>query len=381
MSQSLFDGPGCRHLRYILFYQHPRITLYCIVLTTCAALSFLVWLLIYSISMKQREPIFFISENSTMTGSFMLRDLTSPATTGLYALGYNNSVYIQSRNSNGWPQNSGGDTFTVTLQSTGVEKCPQSKSYPHRSEDSSRIETVPDIYTQLRVHDNLDGTYVVPLPVNHLPSGCYRIDVHLTFSCKTIPVHSLDQLRVLTYPQWDAAYPCVTQPIGESPLYISLKTSFQAQEKSKKVKIQRCGARSSGLYGRFVSIPKCQYPYCSGTLSSIPTDADYRHVFVPYDCYYHIFDAKEAKSCLKNKRITFVGDSLTRGYYWALYNLLQGRHSPNESLPIYEDASSKTRIELLQIQTPHRVGLQNIFLVSILSDSHADCSNMDHTEK
>jgi hypothetical protein len=154
--------------------------------------------------------------------------------------------------------------------------------------------------------------------------------------------------------------------------YTKFKSSSSAEEvkeggSTDKSSVGRCTAQQAGgsLIGRWMYVDgTCVAPVCQGVLDrsiyfSVATlKANMRFVFAPFLCYYYMFSAEEARTCMGKTPLYLLGDSRFRHVRehieaWTGVRLpLMQVHMPSE----FEDGSPNP------LSMPmHRLGLATLF--------------------
>ncbi|CAH2282842.1 CAS1 domain-containing 1 isoform X1 [Pelobates cultripes] len=74
------------------------------------------------------------------------------------------------------------------------------------------------------------------------------------------------------------------------------------------------------------------------------------NVWQPYSCMMHKYKTSEAKQCLANQQITFMGDSRIRDLYYAFVKILNPnvvKEKKHEDLPLFVDADAGLKVDFL----------------------------------
>eukprot|EP00128_Syssomonas_multiformis_P009695 Colp12_sorted_trinity150504_noHs@10573 len=197
------------------------------------------------------------------------------------------------------------------------------------------------------VSDEKNGSYVFVIDV---PPGEWRVRVHMYSTYNPDCRKWKSDLTASIFNEWECRYPTIDKELPDSPKIFHTSGKYKDNSRKECRPGQQFGDR--GFFADLAN--KCEPPYCTGEQQTNPW------MWVPHNCYMHMFSSTEMASCLSERFILFIGDSTLRQLYFSLTN--QFSNPPKSDSKVLEDETiipqHNIRIKFISISHPVRVGME-----------------------
>ena len=231
----------------------------------------------------------------------------------------------------------------------------------------------------------LVGTAMISVPVMSIGNGKYKAIINIQHAGEY-----LIEILLLT-----------VEGTGTSPRFVVRRSNSYYVNKliynSEKVirivsdnrthmKYKKC-TRGDSKSGRWVSMTECRLPFCTisnqSTLDSLqindPIGLNKDSVYVPDNCYYHLFSPQEVFKCFNRKNyvnLGFSGDSVGREQMQNIQMILS-YYNPQMKMPKLKPSDKlENTLNNINLQWNHGPNKQDITMIH-MSEPHVLASGGD----